>query len=309
MQLAGSVCRTPGNTFSRACRDLSVDTPIGRWNLIEAQPAPDLADVVDCYWEGWGDIPPLVEKIMPRTCIELMFNLQGRHRVLEMDGKTVETCHDHGWLSGLQRRYLLIETYDGSHFVSARLKPWGAWRLLREPMKTVAGQVPLVEELWGDGIHLLTERLAGAPNPFARFDLLENYLRRRVDHRARPDGGIVEAARRLRRSLGLLRIDALCREIGTSRATLSRKFGEQVGLAPKTYARVVRISALMERLAAGGSGDWAVVAGDFGYHDQAHLIHDFREFCGATPAEYLSRASPGGGATVEDPPSAANRGA
>ena len=260
--------------------------------------------MVECYWEGWGDIPPLVEKIMPRTCIELMFNLKGRHRVLEMDGKALETRHDNGWLSGLQRRYLLIETFDGSHFVAARLKPWGAWRLLREPMKSVSCQVPLIDELWGDGIRLLTERLAGAPNLFARFDLLENHLRKHLDQRARPDRGIVEASRRLRRSMGLLRIEALCRDLGTSRVTLSRKFGEQVGLTPKTYARVVRIAALMERLAANGGDDWAMVAEDFGYHDQAHLIHDFREFCGATPIEYLRRASPGGGATLEDPPAA-----
>ena len=29
----------PGQTFSRTCRDLSVDTPMGRWNQVEAQPA------------------------------------------------------------------------------------------------------------------------------------------------------------------------------------------------------------------------------------------------------------------------------
>lgn len=304
MHPAGLSFRFPGQTFSRACRDLSFTTPLGRWNLVEAQPAPDLADVVECYWEGWGEIPPLVEKIMPQTHVELMFNLRGRHRVLEMDGRELATRHDSGWLSGLQRRYLLIETRDGSHFVSARLKPWGAWRLLREPMRSVSYQVPLVDELWGDGIHLLTERLANAANLFARFDLLERDLRARLDPRARPDGGIVEAARRLRRSLGRARIGALCRDLGTSRATLSRKFGEQVGVTPKTYARVVRISALMARMTRGKQDDWAMVAEDFGYHDQAHLIHDFREFCGSTPSEYLRRASPGGGATLEDPPPA-----
>ncbi|MGK2924351.1 MAG: helix-turn-helix domain-containing protein [Lysobacterales bacterium] len=307
MHPAGALFRTPGHTFSRACRDLSVETPLGRWNQIEAQPAPDLADAIDCYWEGWGEIPPLVEKIMPRTSVELMFNLRGRHRVLELDGKKLGSRHDNGWLSGLQRRYLLIETFDGSHFVCARLKPWGAWRLLREPMTSVSCQVPLVDEIWGDGIALLSERLAAAPNAFARFDLLENDLRRRLDHRARPDRGIIEAARRLRHSQGRLRIDALCRDIGTSRATLSRKFAEQVGLAPKTYARVVRIGALMQRLAQSGPDDWAMLAEDFGYHDQAHLTHDFREFCGATPAEYLRRASPGGGATIEEPPTAAGQ--
>jgi methylphosphotriester-DNA--protein-cysteine methyltransferase len=75
-----------------------------------------------------------------------------------------------------------------------------------------------------------------------------------------------------------------------------------VGLAPKTYARVVRISALLQRLAQNGADDWAMLAEDFGYHDQAHLIHDFQEFCGATPGEFLRRATADGGATLEDPP-------
>lgn len=294
--------RTPGHTFSRACRNLSVETPIGRWNLIEAQPAPDLADAVECYWEGWGDIPPMIEKIMPRTNIELMFNLRGRHSVLELDGKPLGSNHTIGWLSGLQRRYMLIDTRDGSHFVAVRLKPWGSWRLLREPMNQLSYRVPLVDELWGDSIHLLNERLQAAPNLFARFDLLEHFVRQRLDPRASADAGVVEASRRLLASLGRLRIGTLCRQLETSRVTLGRKFREQVGLTPKTYARVARISAVMERLDTHGPDDWAMLAEDFGYHDQAHLAHDFQEFCGASPGEYLRRAAPGGGATMEGMP-------
>ncbi len=203
MHLAGRLFQGPGHTFSRACRDLSIETPVGRWNQLEAQPAPDLADAVECYWEGWGDIPPLKEKILPRTNIELMFNLKGRHSVLELDGRKLATNHSGGWLSGLQRRWMLIETRDGSHFVAARLKPWGAWRLLRHPMRDVSCRVPLLDELWGDGVHALTDRLAEAPNVFARFDLLENDLRRRLDVRVRPDPGVIHAAREIQRSGGL----------------------------------------------------------------------------------------------------------
>jgi AraC-like DNA-binding protein len=291
-----------GHTFSRACRDLSVDTPMGRWNLVEAAPAPDLTDVVECYWEGWGDIPPLREKILPRTSIELMFNLRGRHRILELDGRDSDQAHNLGWLSGLQRRYMLIETLEGSHFVSARLTPWGTWRLLRDSMHSVSGQVPATDALWGGQAGSVLERMLSSPNLFARFDLFEMELRRRLDMRPRQDAGVVEATRRLHRSQGRLRIQALCKDLGTSRATLGRKFREQIGLTPKTYARVVRIDALMNHLAVHGPEQWAMLAEDFGYHDQAHLNHDFREFCGATPEEYLLRAAPGGGATIENPP-------
>lgn len=358
MHLAGRLFQGPGHTFSRACRDLSIETPVGRWNQLEAQPAPDLAEAVECYWEGWGDIPSLKEKILPRTNIELMFNLKGRHSVLELDGRKLATNHSGGWLSGLQRRWMLIETHDGSHFVAARLKPWGAWQLLRQPMRDIACAVPLLDELWGDSVHDLADRLAEAPNAFARFDLVENDLRRRLGRgsgrHAWPDPGVIHASREIQRSAGLVRIDALCRELGTSRATLSRKFNEQVGLTPKTYSRVVRIGAVMNRLVAGprderrtvlaGTGDstrdgnqagawdrtpdgdsaggwdgapdgewpgtlagtWAALAADFGYHDQAHLAHDFRDFCGASPGEFLRRLAPGGGATIEEAPDSGN---
>ena len=71
-------------------------------------------------------------------------------------------------------------------------------------------------------------------------------------------------------------------------------------MTPKTYARVVRISSLMTHLATASDDSWAMMAEDFGYHDQAHLSHDFQDFCGATITEYLRRAAPGGGATLED---------
>jgi len=38
--------------------------------------------------------------------------------------------------------------------------------------------------------------------------------------------------------------------------------------------------------------NWAELAADCGYFDQAHLIHDFRAFAAITPRDY-ARMSPG----------------
>jgi AraC-like DNA-binding protein len=35
---------------------------------------------------------------------------------------------------------------------------------------------------------------------------------------------------------------------------------------------------------------------DGGYADQSHLIRDFRQFTGGSPAEFLARATPGAAA-------------
>ena len=36
--------------------------------------------------------------------------------------------------------------------------------------------------------------------------------------------------------------------------------------------------------------DWAEVAAEHGYADQAHLIHDFRSLTGITPSAYRPRS-------------------
>jgi AraC-like DNA-binding protein len=55
-------------------------------------------------------------------------------------------------------------------------------------------------------------------------------------------------------------------------------------------ARLVRFDGVCRRLdRAGGRLDWALVAAEAGYADQAHLVRDFRQFAGTTPTRFLAR--------------------
>jgi methylphosphotriester-DNA--protein-cysteine methyltransferase len=53
-------------------------------------------------------------------------------------------------------------------------------------------------------------------------------------------------------------------------------FRDQVGVAPKLYARIIRFNRVMQHLRHGGHGTWADLALEFGYYDQAHLVRDVR---------------------------------
>jgi AraC-like DNA-binding protein len=49
--------------------------------------------------------------------------------------------------------------------------------------------------------------------------------------------------------------------------------------------RFRRASAAVRDL-RGGSVDWAGLAGEWGYYDQSHLIHEFQMFAGETPETF-----------------------
>ena len=84
-------------------------------------------------------------------------------------------------------------------------------------------------------------------------------------------------------------VGALAQEVGWSRRHLVTRFRQQVGLPPKTIARVVRFEGLLRRVAGTGGAAWSRIAAECGYYDQAHMNRDFREFAGTTPTEYLAR--------------------
>jgi AraC-like DNA-binding protein len=66
------------------------------------------------------------------------------------------------------------------------------------------------------------------------------------------------------------------------------RFRQQVGLPPKTAARLVRFGAVWRRPATHPAARWDAIASDSGYADQAHWIRDFHQFTGASPTAFLA---------------------
>jgi AraC-like DNA-binding protein len=59
---------------------------------------------------------------------------------------------------------------------------------------------------------------------------------------------------------------------------------------PKRAARVIRFERVPRRIAGEAQPDWARLAAECGYSDQAHLIRDFGEFAGTTPGAVVRQS-------------------
>jgi AraC-like DNA-binding protein len=68
--------------------------------------------------------------------------------------------------------------------------------------------------------------------------------------------------------------------------TLERLFSKYAGTNPKWVIKIFRFHDMVERIANSNDNNWAQLAADLGYFDQAHFIKDFRMLMGKTPQEY-----------------------
>ena len=59
-------------------------------------------------------------------------------------------------------------------------------------------------------------------------------------------------------------------------------------MSPKRYARLQRFRRLVAQVHHDRAVDWAGIAVDGGFHDQPHLVHEFRAFAGLTPTAWLA---------------------
>ena len=197
------------------------------------------------------------------------------------------------------RRQARVVATSGRHTeVDLKLSPVGAHLICGMPMRELRGQIVPLEDVLGGRAATLVEELAELPGWDARFDLVEQLLLERAEAAVGPDPFVIEAVFRLQASDGLLRIGKLAADLSVSRRHLTTRFREQIGLPPKTFARLLRFDSVRRQMGE-RSEVWADVAARCGYADQSHLNREFRELGGTTPAAFLARRVPEGG-TVGD---------
>jgi transcriptional regulator GlxA family with amidase domain len=81
---------------------------------------------------------------------------------------------------------------------------------------------------------------------------------------------------------------------GVTIRQLQRRFTEYVGAGPKWVIIRCRLQEAAARAALGTDQDWAALAYELGFADQAHLTRAFSETIGTPPAAYAQEVQSGG---------------
>jgi AraC-like DNA-binding protein len=265
----------------------------GTWEVQRRRPHRRLRGHVLSY-TGYAECTsaPMRRMEVPTTVIPLIISLG--------PSLLVNGVRHESFAAGIDEAVAVTEYAGDQLGLQVDVSPLGARRLLGLPMAEVARQVVPLETLVGKHFGQLVERLTEATDWEARFALLDAVLLARLARAAPVAPELEHAWARLRSCGGAVTVTELAGETGWSRRHLTARFSAEVGLAPKTVARIMRFERVTSTLRAQRGAGLAQIAYDCGYADQAHLNRDFRAFAGTTPTDFVARLLPGGAGVTAD---------
>jgi AraC-like DNA-binding protein len=254
-------------------------------------PAKPLDAFIEDFWsyEDYGG-DHAREHILPTGTVEMVFNLQEDElRIYGLaDGKPCR-CFSGAVVSGPYVSAFASDIEEETAILGVHFKPGGAWPVLGLPVDALHNTHVDLLSLWGSEATLVHDQLASLRDPMARFRLLERVLLERVVDPPRHHRAVSMGLDVLSRTHGRAGIAAIAKTLDVSQRRFSQVFAAQVGMTPKLFARVQRFQHVVAASGTARSPDWAQIALECGYFDQAHLINEFVEFSGVTPADFRHR--------------------
>jgi AraC-like DNA-binding protein len=236
--------------------------------------------VVERYWSVRWSLPEgesYLSETLPFPCVNLVFEA------------------DRARINGIYTRRFARTLRGTGRVFGVRFRPGAFAPFFPRPIEELTDRVLPFTRVFGPEARALERSLTGLSKDTARVRAFEAFLEPRLpaaDREREQVAAIVELAFS---QPSLTRVEALARAARLPTRSLQRLFKRYLGVSPKWLLCRARIQEAAQRVAAGDSIDWAALAADLGYFDQAHLAHDFKAQLGKTPRQYaaLTRAEQG----------------
>lgn len=254
-------------------------------------PAPPLTNYVELitYYKGYNP-PHTIERLLPDGGIDLIIDLTNIPKyIYDNDTLTeIQSCK-RAWISGMRTEYISIQARaDESEMLVIRFRPGMAWSFLHMPVLEIKDKVADAELIFGNELLSFREQLLEQPEPSQKFTVTETYLLNRIKNHFDIHPAIRYCISQIRNSPSQTSIREITCKTGYSNKHLISLFGKYAGISPKQYVSVLKFQQAVQSLENNPvSINWAGLALDCGYYDQAHFINEFKRFSGFSPVAYI----------------------
>ncbi|MGH3205897.1 MAG: DUF6597 domain-containing transcriptional factor [Streptosporangiaceae bacterium] len=244
-----------------------------RFGLARMAPSGPLAPFVDYYWIVRWDLrgqPPYEQTILPHPNVNLVFEASGAG-IYGVD-RALFTRR----LSGLGKAL-------GVRFRAGCFRPfWGA------PISQLSDRVVPGVRVFGPLAEKTRVAIMAAESDGEMAGAAESLLFSCLPERDPVASRLADLVALITSDSSLRRVDQLAAVSGVSMRNLQRMFADYVGVSPKWVMRRARLHEAALRADGGEPVDWAALALDLGYADQAHLTREFTATIGVPPSHYAA---------------------
>lgn len=250
-------------------------------------PSPKLAGLVRFFWVFESESilhTPYVFRSLADGSAELLFHYKGSFVELSNSANIKQPFSLVHAQSQKFRRFVTTEKFG---IFGAYLYPFALPSLFDLPALELTNQMIDLQSLAGQAGKELEEKVMLAEDNFSRLQLVSEFLEKRIPEQRSKEMAIPAAIKFIMETKGMVNIEQLASQYNLSIRQFERKFKELSGFSPKFFSRIIRFQAATNEYTNKGKS-LTEIAYEYGYYDQSHFIHEFKEFSGYHPKHYFS---------------------
>lgn len=234
---------------------------------------------IEYHWIVRWECPETYEQqVIPQPCVHVSAEPHdGRPRLL---------------VNGITREPFVRRLSGTGHVLGAAFKPASFRAVLGADLGSVSGRIVPMGDLVGpDDSAAAGEILRPDATDEQMVTALEGHLDGLGAVVADPHADVVNAlVAEAEQDRSLIRAEQLAARAGVSLRTLQRQFTGYLGIGPKWVVQRFRLLDAAAAAHDGAPTDWARLAVELGFSDQAHLTRAFTAVVGTPPATYERNA-------------------
>lgn len=213
---------------------------------------------------------------VPDGCVDILFDCDARRPGAKVCGTPLQA----------QR----VDLLHRHRYFGVRFRPGVIPGFVKGMVEELAEQQVDLQDVL-PGAQSMIEHIAGAVQFGEQMALFNDFAAPELTHNTSEVTAMI--IRQVLVHRGDIRICQLEALSGYTGRTLQRQFRQDTGMTPKTFCRIIRCQAALNRIGAGADVSFSELALELGFTDQSHFLRDFKTLVSTTPTDYQRRVVQG----------------
>jgi len=176
-----------------------------------------------------------------------------------------------------------------AEYFGVRLMPTGAAFIKEIPVKETVGKIIILDEI--ESTKEFCRKMGMQKDFDSRMQVfMDEYpkLRDDIKNNDKQAELFKQIADLIIQRRGKIRVSELEELSGYSSRYINKIFDKELGMSAKQLCSSVKFQFLLSDINKGDMKNLTSISSEYNFYDQAHFIHEFKEFTGKTPSEYAS---------------------